>query len=1611
MTLPLLLNFPQPLLIKLALLACGTARLTDSMAGDDTDDPGQFDASWGGLAASLLGIQLPEVPIPRPDQDMLEEEQPPAQAVVPSQLPKVALPDEIIEHLLAKDQSPHLGTEAFKHVFADLMPHLALPQEPSTTEKEVQKLGLFYLRRACVLHCSKSVFSKLLHLELKTIDGGITSLASSLLHHDHCLRQAMEENVTKTGLTLLLYIDLAKYDETPMKLRQREALDPLVPETGPGGPSSSADPIAGSVTAADLQGHYHGRTTSVSKLFATESKYLMLLKREVPVDAPEAPPQYTCISGSALTCLQILADTTGQTIHHALQSNSSMSAFANNFQVKVRAATTDLYPANLLAEKYVMCSRSAEWCHLHHPCNVHLVARSFSKSFDLLSEHIQGLLHLSLALSTGSTMGRFRKSLTEVVSSRLQVIRGHCPAEAEEHRLAMLDLFCQTGSNLALKQYLLQRLPNGDWRDQDHVQVYIPPGADCDESLLKAHVTTALLICLAGKVFRVYPRHRWLGCDVATDEIGLMECVHGLASKTWHHYITHGGAGVVTSSGQSSASQTAATAPDEAAAIGAMIPPSAESSVGRTLAISSAATDHLQPEALAATDIAGEAGAGSASETWAAQNERHRKVAGHWLASNPLGYIIGLRTCMRPLCKLLSAYITRSGHAWEQAQRQSVATAQEGGEEGWRTSSLMEYLRLTDEQEFFADLAKLRDPSTWKHVPPSSRTLRFQSQLFRVIGRMGSAIHELLVRPTQKCPWKVFSVFTEGDEAWQALQELPECMRDKLATEMLKLSPDTTQPSPDVLACLRALSLTVTTETVGLEWGHGRVHRLISTAAVHTWTPSLEFIAAQWLLQKHRLRSSRTWSGALEQQQQQQQMTTPKPQTEGEEPAPKRRRQGGGGGAWRAFISLVTRGQQSSPDLHALATRFHEEEQQNSALYQQAVAVGQSATARRKEQGTLGFGPKTRQYMRQRRTEASLCRSLDSLLATPSDATFLAQPSQAKKETVVTDLTQEIKEVRGQELLRRRRQRAEASLSLEKYIAHCQQQQPLALEHCTDLLSSMEPQQVNSLCYVPSQSFTFFEVMPDVTDLTVRTAAWSRAHSRQSNLDLALKTDWRRRHASIDETSEPPAVPEHVKAPTPCLQHGFCICSEEGKRIFSLRNRFLRSLKDSFKSKDVDQKELLQAGFVVLQLLEERREESFGGFGSLAAALGLDEDLENVAQTLRGPCWLHIGLQYFKPYRPTFQLLESLSEQPGGRVLLQQTGKYYNEFALWSALDLSSTWTVHYYTLLETAAPLAAVNAGQCIVQRWSTEATTLWPLPRAPRRRRVSSTGRRTSSRNTSAERQGPSDAGPTGAGETLPPEPDTMPEPGDERDEGLQDSEAEEGEDSGDDISVDDEVFELLFGDMQDTAVMQGEEAAEALEAPLQASVDPDTPPLDEVLQTAEAMERAEELVQAEAAADADAPVEGPVAAGEPVAPQPAAAAADGAETEEEPEQAVLRRERAELVVPLPGGKITFYPKKQIFVATCNNVAHGSCVLTRSSLAGRRRSQGRPLGLLSSWLFLGETLATKADHWDRGNWPNQDLRSYHRELLADRPGGPELLAEERAVEPGEGAEPDFIP
>lgn len=126
------------------------------------------------------------------------------------------------------------------------------------------------------------------------------------------------------------------------------------------------------------------------------------------------------------------------------------------------------------------------------------------------------------------------------------------------------------------------------------------------------------------------------------------------------------------------------------------------------------------------------------------------------------------------------------------------------------------------------------------------------------------------------------------------------------------------------------------------------------------------------------------------------------------------------------------------------------------------------------------------------------------------------------------------------------------------------------------------------------------------------------------------------------------------------------------------------------------------------------------------------------------------------------------------------------------------------------------------------------------------------------------------------------------------------------------------------------------------------------------------------------------------------------------------------AAVVVYFPQGKVSYYSHDLRFEAVCRHHQTAGddatlCRLTRTAKASRRKkAQGRPVGLLASWLEMASQHQSKADHCARF-WVSACITREHRRAARARlmalPNGRDLAACERAQEPGEDSEPEGNP
>lgn len=117
-------------------------------------------------------------------------------------------------------------------------------------------------------------------------------------------------------------------------------------------------------------------------------------------------------------------------------------------------------------------------------------------------------------------------------------------------------------------------------------------------------------------------------------------------------------------------------------------------------------------------------------------------------------------------------------------------------------------------------------------------------------------------------------------------------------------------------------------------------------------------------------------------------------------------------------------------------------------------------------------------------------------------------------------------------------------------------------------------------------------------------------------------------------------------------------------------------------------------------------------------------------------------------------------------------------------------------------------------------------------------------------------------------------------------------------------------------------------------------------------------------------------------------------------------------EVVFLVLGGTLAYYSKRNRFYAYCQEASHGkSCRLERTAHAGKRKGQGRPVGLLMAWLQDGARHANQKDHVNSARGLGHAQRVAGRQHFETLASARELLMHEAGYVDGVRGEPDELP
>ena len=196
------------------------------------------------------------------------------------------------------------------------------------SEPEVLKIGELYCRETPQLHASNAAMAAVAGVNPAELEPTLAPLTTAMLQPDKMCKQTLDQVLANSSAELLLYVQLSRYDETSMRIRQKHFFQQTYVDADTGHPSATT-PTATSVQAGALSPADALQATTISKMFSSEQKYAYLLKVNIEGSSGRQTG-FVAVTGPMLSWNQLLARATGECMHQALREGNAINSLAHH---------------------------------------------------------------------------------------------------------------------------------------------------------------------------------------------------------------------------------------------------------------------------------------------------------------------------------------------------------------------------------------------------------------------------------------------------------------------------------------------------------------------------------------------------------------------------------------------------------------------------------------------------------------------------------------------------------------------------------------------------------------------------------------------------------------------------------------------------------------------------------------------------------------------------------------------------------------------------------------------------------------------------------------------------------------------------------------------------------------------------------------------------------------------------------------------------------------------------------------------------------------------------------------------------------------------------------
>eukprot|EP00971_Amphidinium_carterae_P352814 6492740-Amphidinium_carterae.2 len=418
----------------------------------------------------------------------------------------------------------------------------------------------------------------------------------------------------------------------------------------------------------------------------------------------------------------------------------------------------------------------------------------------------------------------------------------------------------------------------------------------------------------------------------------------------------------------------------------------------------------------------------------------------------------------------------------------------------------------------------------------------------------------------------------------------------------------------------------------------------------------------------------------------------------------------GGGGAWRAYQRLCGATCAGLPNNGAMAAAYHKMKQENGPDFAFLRSLGQSCTAAARATATTKHSlVLAGKALLRRKKQLSITALWESMQGKSVAETAVAVLEQSKLRGKGVDHALSVASALHRLDTQAKNNKSHASL--EKLDAWQKTEGRERLNALCEVYPSLRE---CDLVPVPHPELTMFELDVNACSDRAKLVAAHATENSHHPLGKSLSTFWQ----GVHELQEPKEETRHAgEAKSDCLKAGRCLCSPMGKHLKRLLGKFHSLLKSQCTGPS---KALLTTGKIVLHI------------ANVAGMPDWNAHQEGQLHYVFG-----VAMMYYKPYRATLEQLLPTSFAELGivvpnpdlryvqvtalvSVVVQQgkkhaTAVFLEEYAALEMLDLTQSWHMRMYKLLETSTPVADMRPVHLAVTP-AGEAQQLWPPERKAR-------------------------------------------------------------------------------------------------------------------------------------------------------------------------------------------------------------------------------------------------------------------------------------------------------